>query len=127
MFRSGAHLLGDEVARQPDDERVHVVRSAHEAVHRDVDLDDVREVGERVELDEFVALGGQPRGAVPAGQFQHGVDRGCTLQVDVQFGLRKAGDEGALRVGRHATVSPARGRSWSGCARSAGDDPGRGA
>jgi hypothetical protein len=31
---------------------------------------------------------------VAPGQFQHGVDGGSTLQVDVEFDLRQADDEG---------------------------------
>jgi hypothetical protein len=97
-----AHLLGDEVTRQPDDQGQHVVRTSHQTVHRDVHLDEVREVGEVVEGDQLVPLGRLPAGTVAARQLQDGVDRGSALQMHVQFHLRQTSEKRVRRVVRHA-------------------------
>ena len=89
-----ANLLRDEVPRQPDDESVRVVRTPYQAVHGDVDLDEVDEVGEVVVGHQLVPLRGEPGGRVAPGKFQDGVDRGSALQVDVQFHLGQGTDEG---------------------------------
>ena len=59
-----------------------------------VDLDEVREVGEREVLGEQLRIGrDRRRSGVAGGQFGDDPRRGRADMVDVQFGLGHAGDE----------------------------------
>jgi len=86
--------LCGQVAPDAQGEGVHVVGGAHEVDDREVDLDEVREVGE----DEVVRQGlrvGRHRGRalVPRGELGDDRGGGRADLVHVQLGLGQAGDE----------------------------------
>ena len=75
-------------------------RVADQVDHRQVDRDEVGEVGEREVVRQQVRVGRYRRAAgVPLGQRGHGVRRGRADVVHVQLGLGQPGDEGGGRTG----------------------------
>ena len=85
------HLGGDLVGQQPD-----VLRLAEQVDDREVDLDEVPEVAERVEVAQRVEVGGHGAG-VPGGELGDDPRRGGADVVDVDLGLGQARDERGVR------------------------------
>ena len=89
-----ADLLRGQVAGHLVGERPHVLGVADQVDDRQVDLDEVREVGEGEVLGELVRVGGhRGRSGVPRGQLGDDPRRGRADVVHVQLGLGQAGDE----------------------------------
>ena len=88
------HVGGDLVGEQPD-----VLGLAEQVDDREVDLDEVPEVAERVEVAQRVEVGGH-RARVPGGQLGDDPRRGGADVVDVDLGLGQSRDEGGVRRGR---------------------------
>jgi hypothetical protein len=86
------HLAGDLVGEQAD-----VVRGGDQVDHGQVDLDELREVGEGEVLRQRGRVGRNRRARVPRGQLGDDPRRRGPDVVDMQFGLRQAGEEVAGR------------------------------
>ena len=95
-----ADVLRGEVAADVVGERPHVLGVADQVDDGQVDLDEVREVGEGEVVGQLVRIGRHRRRAVVAGrQLRDGVRRRRADVVHVQFGLGQPGDE--VGVGAH--------------------------
>ncbi len=90
------HVGGDLVGQQPD-----VLGLAEQVDDREVDLDEVPEVAERVEVAQRVEVGRHGAG-VARGELGDDARRGGPDVVDVDLGLGQSRDEGGVRRGRHA-------------------------
>ena len=95
--------LRGEVGGEPVDQRGDVRARGHQPRDLDVDLDEVREVGELVERDERVPFGGDALVGVAPGQLEDGVDGRRADEVDVQLDLGESGEEI-----EHMTILPDR-------------------
>jgi hypothetical protein len=84
-----ARLVASERGR----ERRDVLAARHQAVHRHVDLDEVREVVEVVEPPQRRLVGRHPALRVPARQPEHGLDGSGADQMDMELHLGQRGDE----------------------------------
>jgi hypothetical protein len=106
-----ADVLSREVDPDAHRQAEDVVRAPHQAVHRDVDVDEVVEVGEPVEGGQPIGVGGDPPLGVTPRQLEHGVDRAGAEHVDVELRLGQPGDETADRPVRRGQLG---GHSGSG-------------
>ena len=87
------HLIRGQLGSQPVDQGEHVGAGPDQQVDLGVDVEEVREGGERVELAQRGRLGGHTAVRVPPGQGQHRLRCGRADQVQVQLGLGQGGDE----------------------------------
>ena len=96
------HLAGDLVGEQPD-----VLGGADQVDDREVDLDEVGEVAELEELPQLLRVAGHDAG-VPGRQLGDDARRRGADVVDVELGLRQAGDEATERLTRRSLAAERR-------------------
>lgn len=98
--RHGELGVPDVLVREARDdlvgEQVDVLRIAQQVDHREIDVDEVREVGERVERAQRLQVRGDGGIGVASGEAGHSFrSRGADV-MDVQLDLGQVGNEGLL-------------------------------